>query len=77
MPYGVHIHCVLNISHNRICGKMFGYVGYIHHRGAFGVARFRLIGQCEGLYDVKRVTDWLHVFLYMYVILISLNRSLW
>ena len=35
-------------------------------RGAFGVARFGLDGQCEGLYIVERVTDWLHAF-YVYI----------
>ena len=34
---------------------------YLHTRGAFGVARFGLTGQCEGLRIVERVTDWLHV----------------
>ena len=37
---------------------------YLHIRGAFGVARFGLTGQCEGLRIVERVTDWLHVFLF-------------
>ena len=36
---------------------------YLHIRGAFGVARFGLTGQCEGLRIVERVTDWLHVLL--------------
>ena len=37
---------------------------YLHIRGAFGVARFGLTGQCEGLRIVERVTDWLHVLLF-------------
>jgi len=37
---------------------------YLHMRGAFGVARFGLTGQCEGLRVVERVADWLHAFLY-------------
>ena len=37
---------------------------YVHRRGAFGVARFGLTGQCEGLRIVERVTDWLHVLLF-------------
>ena len=32
------------------------------HRGAFGVARFDKLGQCESLYIVKRATGRLHVF---------------
>ena len=36
----------------------------LHIRGAFGVARFGLTGQCEGLRIVERVTDWLHVLLF-------------
>ena len=39
---------------------------YLHIRGAFGVARFGLTGQCEGLRIVERVTDWLHVFYFVY-----------
>ena len=44
-------------------------VGYhIHHRGAFGVARFNdLPGKCESLQNVERVTDRLHVFLFVYI----------
>ena len=40
---------------------------YLHIRGAFGVARFGLTGQCEGLRIVERVTDWLHVFFILYI----------
>ena len=45
---------------------------YLHIRGAFGVARFGLTGQCEGLRIVERVTDWLHVFLFC----ISANKKI-
>ena len=43
-----------------------GVIIYLHIRGAFGVARFGLTGQCEGLRIVERVTDWLHVFYFVY-----------
>ena len=41
-----------------------GVIIYLHIRGAFGVARFGLTGQCEGLRIVERVTSWLHAFLF-------------
>ena len=50
----------------------------LHQRGVFGVARFRLVGQCEGLSIVERVTNWLHAFcMYMriYLILMFLSQG--
>ena len=46
----VSLHIVIDVS------------SYIHRRGAFSVARFRLSGQCESLYIVDRAQNWLHVF---------------
>jgi len=39
-PCGVHIHSALNISYNRMLWEDVRVCWYIHHRGAFGVARF-------------------------------------
>ncbi|MBQ2366150.1 MAG: hypothetical protein II293_03215 [Bacteroidaceae bacterium] len=61
-PWDVYIQSVLAIDE---MVNVFGVL-YIHQRGAFSVARFDNLGQCEGLYSVERVTDWLHAFLYMY-----------
>lgn len=36
---------------------LIGVLHILHHRGVFGVARFDLSGQCEGLHIVERVTD--------------------
>ena len=45
---------------------------YIHPRGAFSVARFRLSGQCESLQNVDRAQNWLHVFcLYALTLIIT------
>lgn len=38
---------------------------YLHRRGAFGVARFRLVGQCEGLSTVERAISLAPRFLFM------------
>jgi len=47
------------------CGEVFGHIGIYTSSWGFRRCSFRQIGQCEGLYDVKRVTSWLHVFLYV------------
>ena len=39
-PYGVHINYARTFLVTICYEKVFGCVGYIHHRGAFGVARF-------------------------------------
>ena len=57
--------------------KLFGYVGYIYHRGAFGVARFDKQGNSRAL--TREASDRElapRFFLYMYVILILQIRSL-
>ena len=42
-------------------GILYTYIGV----GAFSVVRFRLVGQCESLWIVKRATEWLYAFSYV------------
>ena len=48
------------------CGKGFGYVGYIHHRGAFGVARFDKSGNSRAFRTWSERQVGSTFFLYMY-----------
>lgn len=50
------------ISHSLQKGYLYIYT-YV---GLSALSRFGLTGQCEGLRIVERVTDWLHVFYFVY-----------
>ena len=66
-PYGVYIHCILNIFRNCMFGEVVRvYWLYISSWG-FRRCSFRLIGQFQGLKTWSEHQAWLHAFLYMYV----------
>ena len=51
---------------------MFRRMAYIHHRGAFSVARFDKLGNAKALHREASDRDWLHVF---FVYVLSLFRQ--
>ena len=76
-PYGVHILHALNFSCDELLWDVVRVFCYIHHRGAFGVARFDKQGNSRAL--TREASDRLapRFFVYVRIILIftSVHRG--
>ena len=65
MPHeGVVITQIIETGQPKVCPFVNEYCCIHTSRGAVPRCSFRRTGQCEGLQNVKRAADWLHVFLY-------------